>query len=94
MFFFVFLFGIFWNFLFGKSSTKIGNLCTPTYKFIWPAGFLALDKTAGGGGGIGGGEEKIYKKYSFFSTTGTEEYSFTVGNGHVLKIPCIKNPIL
>ena len=21
---------------FGKSSTQIGNLCTPTYKFIWP----------------------------------------------------------
>ena len=25
-------------FLFGKSSTKIGNLCTPTYKFIWRPG--------------------------------------------------------
>ena len=37
----------------------------------------------------------------FYSTTGTEKYSFTVLQGqrkieenHVLKIPCIKNPIL
>ena len=25
-----------WKNAFVKSSTKIGNLCTPTYKFIWP----------------------------------------------------------
>ena len=26
----------FWKISFGKSSTQIGNLRTPTYKFIWP----------------------------------------------------------
>ena len=25
-----------WKISFGKSLIKIGNLCTPTYKFIWP----------------------------------------------------------
>ena len=29
------MFRTFWKNSFGKSSTKIGNLCTPTYKFIW-----------------------------------------------------------
>ena len=56
---------------------------------FWP-GFLALDKTAGWGGDQGGCLGGI----QFCSTTRTEKYSFTVGSDHVLKIPCIKNPIL
>ena len=40
------------------------------------------------GGGGGGGRE-----IQFYNITGTEKYSFTLGNDHVFKISCMKDPI-
>ena len=39
----------FWKISFGKSFTKMGTLCTPSYKFIWPgclpvASFFCLNR--------------------------------------------------
>ena len=59
---------------------------------VFLSGFLALDKVSEGGcPGWGGGGER--REIQFCNTTETEKYMFTVGNDHVLQIPCIKNPI-